>query len=164
MHAEAPKILLVGRAFTPGSQFLERLCRNGGACAIAKSLEEARAALREKEFDLVLSDIALPDGSAVPLLSLLEGTLATLYFCVGVRDGCWWLPALARGQRTWGDAALRPPEFAHALETLLGEGMSHTAEGVPLAGAENANVIPIPSIQIASNKPERIQPEKTKAR
>ncbi|MBI1738717.1 MAG: hypothetical protein HYR58_05665 [Acidobacteria bacterium] len=131
-------ILLLGRGFTPGSQFLERLCRNGFVCAVAHTLDEARAALRATQFDVVLSEMGLPDESAFPLIGLLEGTPATLFFCVGVHDGCWWLPALARGRRTWGQAALRPAEFARALAELLGTDALRAVESVP-------NVIPMPA-------------------
>ena len=165
MRADPPSILLVGPDFTPGSQFLERLCRDGCACAIAKNLAEACAELRAREFDLVLSEIALPDGSAFPLLGLLEGAPASLFFSVRVHNGCWWLPALQRGRRTWGEAALRPAEFAHALASLLGaEVLSPTAETSSPAEMDVAKIIPMPPIEIPSPKPERVQPQTAKAR
>lgn len=165
MRADSLTILLVGPDFTPGSQFLKRLCRDGCSCVIAKNLEEARVALRTGEFDLVLSEIALPDGSAFPLLGLLEGAPASLFFSVRVHDGCWWLPALQRGRRTWGQAALHPAEFAHALASLLGAAdLSPTAENSSPAETDVADVIPMPSVEIASPRPERVQTEKTKAR
>ncbi len=165
MCAEPSSILLVGRDFTPGSQFFERLCRSGCACAIAKSLAGARTALDAREFDLVLSEMALPDGSALPLLGLLENTSATLFFCVAVHDGCWWLPALQHGRRTWGDAALRPPDFAHELVTLLGaEAFSRSREPAPAAESDNAKIIPMPVIELVPPKPARVEPAKAKAR
>lgn len=164
MRAASPTILLIGRDFRPGSQFLERLCRSGCACAVARNLEEAREALRARQFDLVLSEIALPDGTAFPLLALLEGSPATLFFCVGVHDGCWWLPALDCGRRTWGEAALRPAEFAQALDTLLAADPSLAGAAAPAAAAENSNVIPMPPIEIAPPKPERIEAEQPNAR
>lgn len=164
MRAASPTILLIGRDFRPGSQFLERLCREGCLCAVAKNFEEARVALLARQFDLVLSEMALPDGSALPLLGLLEGTPATLFFCVGVHDGCWWLPALDRGRRTWGQAALRPAEFAHALDALLAAESPHAVEPAPAADTENSNVIPMPPIEITSPKPERIETEIPQAR
>ncbi|MBI3661724.1 MAG: hypothetical protein HY234_01545 [Acidobacteria bacterium] len=155
MRADTPHILLVGRSFTPGSQFFERLCRSGCACQIANSLEDARAAVRARTFDLVLSEMGLPDGSAFPLMALLERTKTTLYFCVGVHDGCWWLPALERGRRVWGEAALRPAEFARALAELLGTDALHAAASAPAA-----NVIPIPVLpSVETAKPERAATE-----
>ena len=164
MRAAAPAILLVGRNFTPGSQFQDRLCRNGCACTIAKNLDEARAIVRSREFEIVLSDIALPDGSAFPLLALLEGSPATLFFCVGVHDGCWWLPALDRGRRTWGEAALCPAEFAHVLDALLGAETPRTSDATLAASEDHASVIPMPPIEITPPKPERIQTQNAKAR
>jgi hypothetical protein len=162
VSAESPLILLVGRSFSPGSAFLERLCRNGCSCAVANNLDEARAAICAGGFELVLSEMALPDSSAFPLISMLEGTSASLFLCVGVHDGCWWLPALARGRRTWGQAALRPAEFARALAELLGTDALCSA--VPAADAGNANIIPMPSIEISPPKPERAQTEKANTR
>lgn len=155
MSAESPMILLVGRGFTPGSAFLERLSRNGCACTVAHTLDEASTAVRSAQFDVVLSEMSLPDGSAFPLIGLLEGTATTLFFCVGVHESCWWLPALERGRRTWGQAALRPAEFAGLLATLLGTGVLHTA-----ASASAPNVIPMPAPPAAEPaKPERTHTE-----
>jgi hypothetical protein len=165
MCADSPTILLVGRDFTTSSNFFERLCHSGCACRIARNLAEAREALNAQEFALVLSEMALPDGSAFSLLGLLEPSPATLYFCVAVRDGCWWLPALQRGRRTWGQAALRPAEFAHELETLFGmESLSHAIEQAPAENAESSNVIPMPPVELARPKPQRVEPAKAKSR
>jgi hypothetical protein len=162
MSAELPLILLVGRGFTPGSQFLERLCRNGCACKVARSLDEASTAVRAAHFDVVLSEMGLSDGSAFPLIALLDRTPTTLFFCVGVHESCWWLPALERGRRTWGQAALRPAEFAVLLATLLGTGALLAA--VPAAEVGHANVIPMPPIDISSPKPKRAPTEEAQTR
>jgi len=162
MSFELPLILLVGRGFTPGSQFLERLCRNGCACKAAHSLDEARTALRSARFEMVLSEMGLPDGSAFPLIALLERTPATLFFCVGVHESCWWLPALECGRRTWGQAALRPAEFAGLLATLLGTDSLRAA--MPVADAGHANIIPMPPLEISPPKPERAQSEEAQTR
>jgi hypothetical protein len=140
MSAEGHCILLVGRGFMPGSAFLERLCGDGCSCTVAHSLQDAKLAICSSPVDVVLSEMGLPDGSAFPLLAVLEGTQATLYFCVGVHDGCWWLPALARGERTWGQPALRPAEFAEKLSEILSASALHAAA----ASASAPNLIPIP--------------------
>lgn len=162
MSAESPLILLVGRGFAPGSQFLERLCRNACACTVAHSLDEASTAVRSAHFDVVLSEMGLPDGSAFPLIALLERTPATLFFCVGVHESCWWLPALERGRRTWGQAALRPAEFAVLLAKLLGTDALCAA--VPAADAVLANIIPMPPLEISPPKPERASTEEAQTR
>jgi CheY-like chemotaxis protein len=165
MCAEPLRILLVGRDLTPESQFSERLCRSGCLCAIARSVAEARAVLDAQQFDLVLSEMALPDGTAYPLLGLLERTPATLFFRFGVRDGCWWLPALERGRRTWGQAALRPPEFAHQLDALLAAAppLPATKSASP-AAPDRAKIIPMPAVEFVTPKPQRVQPAKVKVR
>jgi hypothetical protein len=148
MAADRPQVLLAGRGFAPGSQFVERLGHSGCSCQVVHSFEELRRALAVREFDFVFSEIALPDGSAYPLLQQLEGSRTTLYFFVGVSDGCWWLPALAVGQRVWGEPALRPPEFARALESLLGD-------LEPAAGTADpaSNVIALPPAEFSPPTP-----------
>ena len=160
MSAESRPILLVGRGFMPGSAFLERLCTNGCACTVAHSLQEARLAIGSQPTDVVLSEMSLPDGSAFPLLAMLEETQATLYFCVGVHDGCWWLPALSRGVRTWGQPALRPAEFAAKLSEILSARDLHAA-----ASTSAPNVVPMPRPSAPeAAQPVRLQSEDTKAR
>jgi hypothetical protein len=163
MRAALPRILLVGRNFTPSSQFVERLLHSDCACAFAGNLAEARVALRAGKFDLVLSEMTLPDGSAFPLFDLLESMPATLYFCVAVYNGCWWLPAWQRGRRAWGEAALRPAEFASALAELLGaKTLSRTMPSNSPA-VSNSKIIPMPTVEIVPPRPRRVQPEEAKA-
>src|SRR5262249_703850 len=77
----------------------------------ATSLPEACDLFATLEFDLVLSNTNLPDGSAYPLVGLLAGLLTTLFFSLPVKDSCWWLPAIEYGQECLGNPAMRPKEF-----------------------------------------------------
>ncbi len=160
MRPNMPRILLVGRDFAAGSSFMERLCRSGCDCQVAHSFDEAQRSLDAGNFDLVLSEIALPDGSAYPLLNRLEGSRTTLYFFLGVSDGCWWLPALSAGRRIWGQPAMRPPEFTRVLELLVGD-----LEPVAAVGdADRINVVPMPPAERTPPKPMPSKVGKTQAR
>ncbi len=104
------------RGCFPG-RFRELEC----AYETAHSFDEAVALLREAPFDLVLSDLDLPDGKGSRLIPCLLGTEASLFFSVEVEDGCWWLPGVVRGEGHWGAEALRPPEFLRLLDSILVE-------------------------------------------
>lgn len=121
MSVHHPSVLLVGMSVTAASPLVQRLRERGCAWQLASSYREATGLLRAQDFDLVLSHMNLSDGSAYPLLALLEGQRTTLYFSVSVDESCWWLPALERGQTCWGAPALRPNEFARNLDALLEE-------------------------------------------
>ena len=163
MSVPPTPVLLVGSRFTQGSALLERLSSNGCACTVARTLTDAIADLRAAPFDYTLSEMRLPEGSALPLLALLEGTPATLFFFVSVHNGCWWLPALARGRRVWGRPALRPAEFAQALASLLGRDALRDVEHAP-PGAGQPGVIPMPPYDPSPPRPRRLQIERTKSR
>jgi hypothetical protein len=87
----------------------------------AHSFGQAVALLREAPFDLVLSDLDLPDGKGSRLIPCLLGTEASLFFSVEVEDGCWWLPGVVRGESHWGAEALRRHEFLRLLDSILVE-------------------------------------------
>jgi hypothetical protein len=63
----------------------------------------------------------LPDGSLYSLMNLLEGSGATMFYSFAVEYGCWWLPALRRGQKCFGSPALRPSEFMCLLNEMIRE-------------------------------------------
>jgi CheY-like chemotaxis protein len=114
-------VLLVGES-PQGSSYLARtLERQGCACLFAASYQEACRVLRGGAIDLVLSQMRLRDQTLYPLINLLDGTRTTLFYWQPVEDGCWWLPAMRRGQECFGVAALHPSEFTEQLEAILKE-------------------------------------------
>jgi DNA-binding NtrC family response regulator len=117
-HAE-PEVLLVGPSLNMSPFFAEQMRGRGFACRGVACYRDAEGLLKHHAFDLVLSEMQLPDGSGLPLMARLEGTDSTLFFCVRVHRGSWWLPAVERGRVTWGAAALRSDEFLKAWESLL---------------------------------------------
>jgi hypothetical protein len=68
--------------------------------------------------DLVLSNTHLSDGTGFGLLAALAGLPVTAFLCLPVEDSCFWLPAIDGGKDCLGLPALRPSEFASALEEM----------------------------------------------
>jgi hypothetical protein len=48
----------------------------------------------------------------------LAGLPVTAFLCLLVENGCFWLPAIDGGKECLGWHALRPSEFASALEEM----------------------------------------------
>jgi hypothetical protein len=67
---------------------------------------------------LVLSNTLLPDGTGFGLLEALAGKQVTAFLCLPVENSCLWLPAMDDGKDCLGMPALRPSEFANALEEM----------------------------------------------
>ena len=118
MERGRPNILLVGET-VQGSSFLASLHRRGCECSSAASCREAFLILRKREFDLVLCPMRLRDGSLYPVMRLLEGSSTTMFYFHPVERGCWWLPALRRGQMCLGSAACRGKDFVILLDETI---------------------------------------------
>jgi hypothetical protein len=134
METRKPNVLLIGES-AQGSSYLASLDKRGCECSFATSCREAFLLLRIREFDLVLSQMSLRDGTAYPLMSLLEGSTTTVFYSHAVEHGCWWLPALRRGEKCFGSPALRPREFVTLLDETIDEIRRDTltaAESQPL--------------------------------
>lgn len=119
MTAEALRVLVVEDGCDSSGILSQRLEDAGLVCRRARSIAHARDVLAEETFDLVLSSMRLPDGSARLLIPLLIDSEASLFCAQAMNDGCWWLPAVYRGRNCWGMAnAMRSEEFAFLLEEL----------------------------------------------
>jgi hypothetical protein len=77
--------------------------------------------LDQRTFDLVLGPVRLESDSLYPLIDRLEGTGTTLFYSLGVEDGCWWLPALRRGENCFGEPAIHSSAFMGVLEKAIHE-------------------------------------------
>jgi hypothetical protein len=93
----------------------------------ASSCKEASTFLSDRQFDLVLSEHRLRDGSSDPLAASLIGSSTTLIYSYPVETDCWWLPAVKNGQLCWGSLAMRPSEFIRFLDNILNEIRSRQA-------------------------------------
>jgi hypothetical protein len=93
----------------------------------ASSCKEASTFVRDRRFDLVLSEYRLRCGSSYPLATSLIGSSTTLIYSYPVETDCWWLPAVKNGQSCWGSLAMRPSEFIGFLDDILKEIRSRQA-------------------------------------
>lgn len=115
------KVLVVGE-HAQGSSFLaSRLRERGCKCDFATSYEEVCSLVEAQDFYLVLSPTRLRNRDLMPLMDLLEGSSVTLFYAYPVEQGCWWLPALRRGHKCFGECAIRPSEFISVLDQTIEE-------------------------------------------
>ena len=119
MRAKPIMVLLIGETARSSSNLLEWLQKRGSCCQFSRSYGDACHLIGSTQFDLVLSEYALPDRTAFPLLDHLEGSSATLFFSTRVEDGSLWLKMLERGRRCVGAPILRSSDLPQALGTLL---------------------------------------------
>src|ERR1700680_4488096 len=115
------RVLLVGDS--PQLSFLcqKHLERNGCECEFAECDRGAWEMLGQRQFDLVLSLHTSRGTSAPSLAVLLRGSQTTLFHVLRLEVGCWWVPILRLGEECFGAPALRPSEFANALDEVLKE-------------------------------------------
>ena len=115
------RVLLVGDS--PQSYFFHRklLERNGCECEFAECERAVWEMLSQRQFDLVLS-LHTSRGTRGPSLAvLLSGSPTTLFYALRVEVGYWWVPILRLGEECFGAPALRPSEFANALDEVVKE-------------------------------------------
>jgi len=111
-------VLLVGQNWRSGHALSERLHRWGFRCHVASNMRAAFDLLNSHPVDLVLSSTQLSDGTGFGLLLALAGLPVTAFLCLPVEDSCFWLPAIDDGKDCLGLPALRPSEFARALDEM----------------------------------------------
>ncbi len=111
-------VLLVGQSFHNARALADRLHRWGLRCRLAVDMRAAFDLLSSRPVDLVLSSTHLSDGTGFGLLMALAGLPVTAFLCLPVENSCFWLPAIDGGKECLGLPALRPSEFASALEDM----------------------------------------------
>ncbi len=131
-------VLLVGQHLHRASALTDRLHRWGFQCHFARDMEFASDFLNVQPVSLVLSNTHLPDGSGFRLLGVLAGLPVSAFLCLPVERSCFWLPAIDGGKQCLGLPALRPSEFANALEEMA----------LRLAGTHRANK-PVRNTEVA---------------
>ena len=119
MTLSGKDVLLVGQSFQSAQALAGWLKRWGCRCHFARNMREASALLRSRPVGLVLSNTHLSDGSGFRLLMTLAGLPVTAFLCLPVENGCFWLPAIDGGRACLGSPALRPREFASALQEMM---------------------------------------------
>jgi CheY-like chemotaxis protein len=111
-------VLLVGQSFHSAQALKDWLKRQGFRCHFASNMRTACQLLSSVQVDVVLSSTHLSDGTGFGLLGALTGLPVTAFLCLPVENSCFWLPAIDAGKECLGLPALRPSEFASALEQM----------------------------------------------
>jgi len=129
MGVNTSRVLLIAASPMGVSFLVTRLKKWACEIYFASSCKEAKAFVSNQQFDLVLSEFRLRDGSSDSLASLLVGSHTTLVYSYPVETGCWWLPALRNRESCWGSRAMQPSEFMDFLDNTLKEMRSREPEG-----------------------------------
>jgi hypothetical protein len=120
MEATDPiRVLVVSEKSQAPFAYHQLVDRNDCQCHFARSQQEVAELTDLRKFDIVLSTIRVPGGSAHGLVDLLSGSRACVFYSLCVEEGHWWLPALRFGKDCFGTAALRGNEFVHVLDQLV---------------------------------------------
>jgi hypothetical protein len=114
-----PSVLLVGRNGSWGTIVLKSLEKMGSELSFAPPQAVTPEFVRKGGYALVLLDSTVPPEQRRQLASGLVGSNASIFYTFPVENGCWWLPALLRGQDCHGTAAFRRNEFPEELERVL---------------------------------------------
>jgi|ERR1700690_896211 len=136
MTLSARDALLVGQSFHSAQPLADWLQLRGFRCNFAYNMREASVLLKSRPVALVLSNTHLSDGSGFALLMTLVGLPVTAFLCLPVENGCFWLPAIDCGQACLGLPALRPREFASALQELVRSLADWSPVSLPVPKAE----------------------------
>ncbi|MGD0957761.1 MAG: hypothetical protein ABR953_13170 [Candidatus Acidiferrales bacterium] len=121
MGVNTTRVLLIAASPMGVSFLVTRLKKWACDICFTSSCKEAQAFVSNQQFDLVLSEFRLRDGSCYSLTNLLIGSNTTLVYSYPVETGCWWLPAVRNGESCWGSRAMQPSEFMGFLDDTLKE-------------------------------------------
>lgn len=131
MKSKRIQVLVIGECARTPSHLAKRVEECGCACEFADTFHEALMLLECHNFDLLLSPVKMGESSMLPLMKMLRGSRSTAFYYQVVEDGCWWLPAISRGQVCFGQNALRPSEFIPILDKTIDELRSGAVALVP---------------------------------
>lgn len=142
------RVLLLGESPTSFHLLQRSLERRHCRCLRAQSYEEAHNLLEEETPDIVLSAIPPQPGAISSLTERLTGGRASFYYAYPVENGCWWMPALHRGERCLGAPAMRPSKFAGLIDQVVEEIRADRERERKLAPAVAAvRVVPVRRVQ-----------------
>ena len=117
--AFTPSVLLVGRSSSWGAQITNSLRKFGSVLSFASPGDIKPIRDKSAAFDLILLDSTVTAEERRRLAAALLGSKTSIYYAFPVENGCWWLPALRRGEDCHGSAAFRRKEFPGELESVL---------------------------------------------
>lgn len=97
----------------------------------AKSLQQARAQLQKEDYDVVLTEAALPDGNWLDVLHLVRESPKEPQVIVTDKqaDARFWAEALNLGAYDLLAQPFHPPE----VQRILSNACAHAAEGMSAA-------------------------------
>jgi hypothetical protein len=119
MRDSSISILLIGEKVQHCSELLWWLDDRGLPCEYAEFYEDACSRISRRQFDLVISEYQLPDRTAFPLLDVLAGSRATLFFSRALAIDFLWLLMLDRGRRCFGTPVVRSNNLHGAFDRIL---------------------------------------------
>lgn len=117
LHKPSVKALFVGQSEAPFSSLYQRLRKDGCQCELVPSCSCGAELFAKYSFDLIFCSVEMKDFEA--LVSATLSSPASLFRYLRVEEGCWWIPAVLRGKPCAGASALRPREFAKALDHFI---------------------------------------------
>jgi hypothetical protein len=138
MPADKVTVLLVGRTSGNAAGLFHYLKRHGCAVRSAASYRDAAGLLRNRNFDLVLGDFLISDGTAYRLMPLLSGTQTSLFISDTLDDGCWWMNAIDEGKDHTKEPRMHPWEFKARLDHMLVDKLRRRTEQALAAQIEIA--------------------------
>lgn len=116
-----PKALIIGADGNRVPNLVRSLQALGCDCQFVNSFEDACQLIAKQDLDLVFSPVRQQPGTISSLIGMLAGSQASLFCSYAVKDGCWWLPVMRRGESCLGSPAFQPGEFADVLVKMLRE-------------------------------------------
>ena len=114
-----PSVLLVGRNGSWGTLVLKSLAKFGSELFYVAPAIVTSKYVRNGAYHLILLDSTVPSEQRKQLVAELIGSDSSVFYTFPVENGCWWLPALRRGQDCHGAPAFRRNEFPFELERIL---------------------------------------------
>jgi hypothetical protein len=114
-----PNVLLVGRSGSWGTPVLKSLGRLRSEISYATPRQVTAEYVKRGGFNLILLDSTVPPEQRKQLSTGLIGSAVSVFYTFPVENGCWWLPALRRGEDCHGAPAFRRGEFPFELERIF---------------------------------------------
>ena len=139
MNNRTVAVLLVGSGARSARGLQDHLKRRGCDISFAASCREALQMLHGGQFDLVLSEFTLSDGTAYGLMPSLRGTGTTMFFSNAVEAGCWWMNAIYKGKDRSDEPGMHPAEFRTLLDEILLDRVPGKTKEAGSAGAVNGH-------------------------
>lgn len=119
LAVSCPIVLLVGRSGSWGTLVLKSLEKFASEFSFAAPQNVTPESVRKGGYILILLDSTVSPEQRRRLAAELIGSGASIFYTFPVENGCWWLPALRRGQDCHGAPAFRRNEFPVELERIL---------------------------------------------